>query len=266
MTTPKPSGPHASASDRLTELLHSPLGLLALLRLPRVGPIKALRTALLTAGQEAFLEDHAERWSQALDEAGAELEDCRQADVTALAIFDERYPPRLRTLHDPPPVLFVRGRIEALHQPRSVAVVGTREPTSFGVSAAEKITATLADADWSIVSGLAKGIDTVAHATALRHRAATVAVMAGGLDRIYPAENQGLAGAIVESGGALISEQRWGSPVHRSNFVQRNRLQTGLVTAVVVAQTDLAGGTMSTVRYAASQGRPVFCPIPQHKP
>jgi len=249
-------------SDSARPPAHSAQELLALLNLPGIGPAKALRAALITANFDALLQSAANDWDRALEAASDELETCRRNDVTVLSLFDERYPARLRALHDPPPVLFCHGSLDALDATRSVAVVGTREPTSFGSSATDAITEALASAGWSVISGLAKGVDTAAHAAALKYRTPTVAVMAGGLDRVYPAENRDLAKAIVEHGGALVSEQRWGIAPQRSSFVQRNRIQTGLAAAVVVAQTGRVSGTMHTARHAAAQGRPVFCPVP----
>lgn len=252
--------------EHLTDSASSPARsaheLLALLTLPGVGPSKALRAALVTTNYDALLEAAGRDWQRALDTASEEIETCERNHVTVLSLFDERYPARLRALHDPPPVLFCHGSIDALDATRSVAVVGTREPTSFGSTATDAITEVLAKAGWSVISGLAKGIDTAAHTAALKYHTPTVAVMAGGLDRIYPAENRDLAKAIVDQGGALVSEQRWGVAPQRSSFVLRNRIQTGLAAAVVVAQTGRVSGTMHTARHAAAQGRPVFCPVP----
>ena len=183
-------------------------------------------------------------------------------DVHELTLSDERYPDRLRELSDPPKSLYVRGDVELLARERLVAVVGTREPTVFGISAAEELTGALADGGWGIVSGLARGIDTIAHRTALEHGAPTIAVMGGGLDRVYPAENKGLAAQIVEEGGALISERPFGEQARPQYLVARDRLQSGLSVAVIVAQSGLRSGTMHTVRFAAAQGRPLFCPVP----
>jgi DNA processing protein len=187
------------------------------------------------------------------------------ADVHELTLSDERYPDRLRNLSDPPPLLYVRGDIDLLAREQLVAVVGTREPTVFGTSAAENMTGALADGGWGIVSGLAKGIDTIAHRTALEHGAPTIAVMGGGLDSVYPAENKDLAALIVEEGGALISEQPFGEQPRPQHLIARDRLQSGLSVAVVVAQSGLRSGTMHTVRFAAAQGRPLFCPVPHNE-
>ena len=116
---------------------------------------------------------------------------------------------------------------------------------------------------WSIVSGLARGIDTISHRTAIDHEAPTIAVLGGGLDRIYPAQNKGLAARILEAGGTLISEQPPGERTRPQHLVARDRLQSGLSVAVVVAQSGLHSGTMHTARFAASQGRAIFCAIPR---
>lgn len=248
-----------SGNERLAR---SAAGLLALLGLPRVGPKTALRAALTSNEFDALMERHAVAWPAALAQAHDMLEECDRHDIRVLSLFEERYPQRLRAIHDPPPLLFVRGATDLLCNERMAAVVGTRDPTGFGCAVAEQVTAALAREGWGIVSGLAKGIDTVAHNVALAHDAPTVAVMAGGLDCVYPRENTKLANAIADRGGALISEVPPGIPPRAPSFVARNRLQTGLSVAVVVAQTGVEGGTMHTVRHAAAQGRPVFCAEP----
>jgi DNA processing protein len=247
--------------EAITPQLRSTVGLLALLGLPRVGPQTALRAAI-AASTGAVSTGLLEAWRAKLAAAGEELERYSASGVQLVSFFDERYPPRLRVIHQPPPLLFVRGSLDALSEPRSVAVIGTREPTSFGVSAAEEITRALADAGWVVVSGLAKGIDTLAHGAALKHHTCTVAVMGGGLDRIYPAKNEELAAAIVDQGGTLVSEQPFGTQPRAGNLIARNRLQSGLSAALVVAQTGVRGGSMHTVRHAANQGRAIFAAQP----
>jgi DNA processing protein len=240
----------------------SAAGFLALQSLPRVGPATALRATLHVAAMRRLVERHGPRLDEAFERAQARVEECADADVELLSFFDERYPNRLRELSDPPPLLYVRGDANLLARRRLVAVIGTREPTAPGIAAAEALTAVLAEDGWSIVSGLAKGIDTVAHCAAVEHGAPTIAVLGGGLDRIYPAENKGLAARILDSGGALISEQPCGEPPRPRHLVARDRLQSGLSVAVVVAQTGLSSGTMHTARFAASQGRALFCAVP----
>jgi DNA processing protein len=247
--------------DAVMRQLRSALGLLALQRLARIGPQRALRTAM-TVNYDSLAEDLLERWHGELESAREDLERYARADIQVIDFFDERYPARLRAIHSPPPLLFVHGNLEALEQLRSVAVIGTRAPTKFGISAVEQITRALAEASWLVVSGLAKGIDTLAHGAALKHHTQTVAVMGGGLDSVYPAANRELAAAIIDKGGALVSEQPFGARPNAGNLIARNRLQSGLAAAVIVAQTGVRGGSMHTVRHAASQGRPIFAPVP----
>ncbi len=240
--------------------LRSPAGFLALQTLPNVGPATALQVTLHAGRLESLLERHAARLDQALERAQASLREYETAEIELVSFFDEHYPRRLRDLRDPPPLLYVRGNKSLLAEEKLVAVVGTREPTDCGRVAAESMTTALAGGGWGIVSGLAKGIDTIAHQVALEQGAPTIAVMGGGLDRVYPAQNQALAARIVGSGGALISEQPLGEPARPHNLIARDRLQSALSVAVLVAQTGLRGGTMHTARFAAMQGRPLFCP------
>lgn len=243
-------------------LAQTALGLLALQALPGIGPRRALRAAILPGGFDAVVERHAGSWPEALEGARCELDRAAAHGIAALSVFERGYPARLRDIDDPPPVLFVGGSIEVLGGDRLVAVVGTREPTVSGRSTARALTVALAGADWAIVSGLARGVDTVAHVTALERGATTVAVLPGGLGQIYPPENRELAAAIVARGGALVTEQRWATRPHRAAFAARDRIQTALSVAVLVAQAGIVDGTMHTVRHAAAQGRPVFCPVP----
>jgi DNA processing protein len=252
-----------SDSDKIADsnLMRSARGLLALRALPGVGAKTALR-ALFTQNFDAVIRPHQEKWSGALKSADEQLARCEDAGVVALSFFDDAYPERLRKIHEPPAVLFVRGSLSVLNERRSVAVVGTREPTSFGITATEALVKTLAVEHWAVVSGLARGIDTLAHGAALKDGTPTVAVMAGGLDSIYPKENRELAEAIVDQGGALVAEQPVGARPFASSFVDRNRIQTALSAAVMVMQTGIKGGTMHTARHAATQGRPIYCPVP----
>jgi DNA processing protein len=243
----------------------SPAGFLALQSLPRVGPATALRATLHATQMERLLERHGPQLDEAFEQAQTRLEAYTIADVELLTFFDKRYPNRLRELSDPPPLIYVRGNLDLLTRDQLVAVVGTREPTVFGISAAERLTGVLADSGWGIVSGLAKGIDTIAHRTAVERGAPTIAVMGGGLDRIYPAENKGLATRIVDAGGTLISEQPFSEQPRPHHLIARDRLQSGLSVAVVVAQSGVSSGTLHTARFAAAQGRPLFCPVPHNE-
>jgi DNA processing protein len=249
-------------SPATPDAYRTPAGLLALQALPKVGPVTALAAALHATSMTRLLDRHSSQLEAAFDHAHESLERYRDAGVSVLTFFDAHYPDRLRDLADPPPVLYVRGDPGLLSRERLVAVVGTREPTRFGTTAAAELTRALAEEGWGIVSGLAKGIDTISHQTALDSGAPTVAVMGGGLDRIYPAENKDLAACILDAGGTLISEQPFGAQPRPQNLIARDRLQSGLSVAVLVAQCGVRSGTMHTARFAAGQGRPLFCPVP----
>jgi DNA processing protein len=141
-----------------------------------------------------------------------------------------------------------------------VACVGTREPTNFGSEVARRLSGFLASNGWEIVSGLALGVDTLSHEAALAAQAVTIAVVANGLDTIYPKKNSDLAQRILDTGGALVSEQPFGADATGPALIQRDRIQSGLSVATFVMQTDIKGGTMHTVRYTLMQGRRVYVP------
>ncbi|HUF54512.1 MAG TPA: DNA-processing protein DprA [Dehalococcoidia bacterium] len=174
----------------------------------------------------------------------------------ALTLSDPAYPPNLREVDDAPPVLYLRGQIteaDAL----AVAVVGTRRPTPYGRQVAEEMSHQLAANGVCIVSGLARGIDGIAHRTALSACGRTLAVMASGLDVIYPPEHKRLVSDIVER-GALISEQPLGTEPRGDFFPRRNRILSGLSLGVLVIEGDLKSGGLITANCALDQGREVF--------
>lgn len=174
--------------------------------------------------------------------------------------YSQFYPAWLRSVHDKPPVLYVKGKLDSTV--RCVACVGTREPSAFGASVAARISEMFASSGWTVVSGLAIGVDSISHEAALRAKGHTIAVLANGLDSVYPKKNERLAEEIVESGGALVSEQPFGAPAIPRNLVQRDRLQSGMSVATVVMQTDVVGGTMHTVRSTLMQNRMLVVPVP----
>ena len=144
-------------------------------------------------------------------------------------------------------------------------MIGTRRPTPLGLEVARRITTFLVSMGYAIVSGLARGIDTAAHQATVDARGVGIAVLAEGLDRIYPKENRQLTETLVERGGALVSEYPLGTRAQRGYFVERDRLQSALSVAVMPIQTNIDGGTMHTVRFAEAQGRLVVCPAPLRK-
>ncbi|HVF64500.1 MAG TPA: DNA-processing protein DprA [Casimicrobiaceae bacterium] len=177
-------------------------------------------------------------------------------DHHLLAWDDDDYPHALLELGDAPPVLFYRGRRDALNTP-AIAIVGSRHATPQGVDNARMFARALSQAGLAIVSGLALGIDAAAHRGALDAGAPTIACVGTGPDRIYPASNDALADEIVATGG-LVSEFLPGTPPLRQNFPRRNRLISGLARGVLVVEATLQSGSLITARLAGEQGRDVF--------
>ena len=173
-----------------------------------------------------------------------------------LSLGDPRYPPLLRHVPYPPPLLFVCGDPACLRLPQ-LAIVGSRNPTPLGRETAHSFAAHLAGSGMTVTSGLAFGIDAAAHQGALSSGGQTVAVMGTGLDRVYPAKHRDLAHAIAER-GALVSEFPIGTPVVAGNFPQRNRLISGLALGVLVVEAAAQSGSLITARLANEQGREVF--------
>ncbi|MEJ7609385.1 MAG: DNA-processing protein DprA [Bryobacteraceae bacterium] len=173
-----------------------------------------------------------------------------------IAITDEKYPPRLKEIFDPPVALFARGRVELL-QTVMLGVVGTRRPSAYGIAATERLTKDLAKAQLTIVSGLARGIDTAAHKAALEVEGNTVAVFGCGVDLIYPAENRKLVATIAEK-GLLLSEFLMSAPPFPQNFPIRNRIISGMSVGVLVVEGAEYSGSAITARVAMDQQREVF--------
>jgi DNA processing protein len=176
--------------------------------------------------------------------------------INVLIQTDENYPRRLQELEQPPPVLYMLGELTSEDE-WAVAVVGTRRVTAYGRQVAEDIAGTLARNGISVISGLARGIDSISHQAALHAGGRTIAVLGSGLDRIYPPENRRLAEQIAAH-GALISDYPPGTPPEASNFPPRNRLISGLSLAVVIVEAGQTSGALITAAFAADQGREVF--------
>ena len=173
-----------------------------------------------------------------------------------IAWDDADYPRALLTISDPPPAFYYRGRRELLNRP-SIAIVGSRNATPQGMDNAEAFAATLSGAGFTIVSGLALGIDTAAHRGGLSAGGSSIAVIGTGPDRIYPSANRDLGQRLAADGG-LLSEFPLGTPPLPANFPRRNRLLSGLSRGVLVVEATLASGSLITARFAAEQGREVF--------
>ena len=198
--------------------------------------------------------------SAAADNAARFADDQRvrseRAGAKAVTLWDPSYPPLLKNIYDPPPLLFVRGTLRE-EDSRSVAVVGTRKPSPYGLRMAEHFASALAGFGIPVVSGLARGIDSVAHAAAVRSGTRTIAVIGSGIDIMYPRENRGLAER-VSCCGAVLSELPFGSKPDAANFPRRNRIVSGMSLATLVIETAPGGGAMITAAMALEQGREVF--------
>ncbi len=242
-------------------------GLVARLRLARaenVGP-RAYRALVRRFGSPGAALDALPRLAErggrlkgvALPDPTAierEIEDLRRIGARFLALDDPSYPPLLEQIYDPPPVLTILGEPELLTRP-SVAMVGARNASASGRRFAETLARGLADAGYVVVSGLARGIDAAAHTGALD--GGTVAVVAGGVDVVYPPENEALHRQIAER-GLLVSDQPLGLAPRAGHFPRRNRIVAGLTLGAVVVEAGDKSGALITARIAADNGRDVF--------
>lgn len=188
--------------------------------------------------------------------AEADLRALDQLHVQLLPITAPDYPPLLRQIADPPPLLYVRGSLQAADQ-NALGVVGTRNTTEYGKRMTTHIVEPLAARGVIIISGLAHGIDTLAHQSALRVGGRTIAILPCGVDRLYPSDNGALAAQIVAQ-GCLISEFPLGTKADRHNFPQRNRLISGMAHGVLIVEAGEKSGALITVDCALEQGREVF--------
>ncbi len=246
------------------------LGLLTLLGLPAVGP-RTVERMLATGTLEEAVElarrlggvSRAAASSlrdrnlvaAAYRRAHETLETAERLSVRVVTVQSGDYPTLLRTLADRPLVLFVRGTLPDIP---CVAIVGTRKPSTWGEDRAREVSGYLAIQGYCVVSGLALGIDTVAHHASIDAGGITVAVLGSGLDRISPRANRQLADQIVETGGALVGELPFGVSASRGSLVQRDRIISGMSMAAILMESGVTGGSMQTVRFALLQGRRVY--------
>jgi len=215
------------------------------------GDRRALEAALgARPGAVAAVRDWLAHFDPAKEEARME-----KSGVTFLTRGDEGYPALLSEIHDPPVGLYRKGNY--LFENPCVAIVGSRRATPYGQAVAKRLGAELAQRGFCVVSGLARGIDTAAHEGALSVGGRTAAVVGTGIDIIYPPENLGLYRRIAEA-GAVLSEFPFGRAADRDSFPMRSRVVSGICEAVVVVESDMWGGAMTTAKFAGEQGRLVF--------
>lgn len=247
--------------------------LLVLSKLEGVGPSSLLKVAQAEGFVKWDYNDIASRFpniGRALTPENIDqAEKLAQRDLAAsqadgsviISVLDPQYPPLLRQIPDRPALLYVKGNLEPAHH-RAVAVVGTRKPTKHGELIAHRIATYLSQRGWSVVSGLALGVDGIAHRAALEAGGHTVAVLAHGLDTITPKSHTGLAKDILEAGGALVSEYAYGVLPSAPRYVNRDRIQAGLARGVVLIQTGLKGGSLYASKAALRYGRVLAVPFP----
>ena len=209
--------------------------------------------------KQAGLDDRAVKAASSLRpivSLDAELEKLERYGVKVFSYHDKDYPSRLREIYDYPPVLYLRGSLLAQDE-WCLAVVGTRRPTAYGRQVTEEIVTDLSQNEITIVSGLARGIDSVAHRSALESGGRTIAVFACGLDIVYPVENTGLAQQIMRR-GAILSEYPLGTKPRAENFPRRNRILSGLSLGALVVEAGQTSGALITAQMALEQNREVF--------
>jgi len=240
---------------------------------PSIGAAKAIRLAKELGEPETFIElsdsplDEISYVSAAAssflsnkaDPAGWQkiAKIIELSELRFCSIIDDEYPEILRRIKDAPPFLFYLGNLEAEDFRRNLAIVGTRKPSNYGKIQCEKITGELAKRNFTIISGLAYGIDAIAHNSALKNGGRTLAVIGSSIENIYPSSHRELAERIIDN-GAMISEQIPGSKLNPWNFAQRNRIISGLSQGSWIVEGGLKSGSLITAKYAKQQQRVVF--------
>lgn len=249
----------ASSTDSTDELT----ACLRLARTPKVGPVMfkklielfktpACALEALSAGECRDIKAVCSKY-----DAEKELDLCKRIGASLISMFDQRYPKLLAHIFDPPPIITVLGNTELLSHPYPVAIVGSRGASTNGQRIAYELAYSLSKAGFVTVSGLAKGVDSAVHNVAYK-KIPTIAVIANGINVIYPRENAKLYKTIVSEGGLLVSELPFSSLPKSHLFPQRNRLISGLSMGVVVVEASRKSGSLITANLAISHGREVF--------
>ncbi|TLD71144.1 DNA-protecting protein DprA [Phragmitibacter flavus] len=245
---------------------------LALNLLPKIGPIRVQRLLEVFGTPEDILRAKASdiqqidgfgndlastiaHWKKHID-LDRELRRIQEENLTLVTPEDSVYPDLLSEIHDPPLLLYVRGQITERDR-HAVSIVGVRNATAYGLATAKKLAFQLAQAGYTIISGLARGIDTAAHEGALAAKGRTIAVIGSGHAKLYPPENAALAERIAES-GAVVSEYPVDYPPDKTTFPQRNRIVSGWSSGTIVVEAALRSGSLITANQAMDQGRTVF--------
>ena len=191
------------------------------------------------------------------EEAYSAIQKLRYYKIKPISIFDDDYPKTLKLINDPPPVLYVKGTLKDMN---NAAVIGSRLISKYAERNTKNVIHWLDQENYSIVSGLAEGIDTIAHTLAVENSIYTIAVLPNSLDHIYPKSNYGLASDILNLGGCLISESLFNINRGKKSFVQRNRIQAALSDIVVPIEMGTNSGTMHTLNFAKKYGKKILLP------
>ena len=242
----------------------------ALNMLPHIGPVRVRKLLEVFGSPQAILEaklrdlrhvpgigpevaDSIASW-QATSDLASELERARALGARIISQADAAYPSLLKEIHDPPIVLYVWGK---LRDPHAIGIVGTRKPSHYAAECTKKLAYQLAYAGITVVSGLARGVDTAAHQAALAAKGRTVAVLGSGLEALYPPENRELAERISGS-GAVVTEFPMTTVADRQTFPMRNRIISGLSAGLLVVEAGVASGALISATQAADQGRSIY--------
>jgi DNA processing protein len=220
--------------------------------------------AILEADREALMEARGVGEKLALKiitqrdsiDVEGELEKAEEFGARIVTQLDDEYPAALKSIHDPPLALYIKGSFKP-EDAKSIGIVGSRSTSHYGLSAADRLAYQLGQTGFAVVSGLARGTDTAAHMGALKSKGRTIAVLGGALDCLYPPENAGLAEQIATQ-GAVVSEYPMGRQADRMTFPYRNRIISGLSMGVLLIESAVKGGSMHTAEAAMEQGRTVF--------
>ncbi|KGQ29354.1 DNA-processing protein DprA [Gallibacterium anatis] len=248
--------------------------LLALSQLKGIGPATLKNIAVNTNNANLtidFLFNHDKKikkalensnaWDESLEFVEEQIDYAKEYNVKIISILDECYPALLQKSKHDPSLLFIKGALHTYPE-NTVGIIGTREPTPHGKIITERVAQFFIENNWSIVSGLAIGCDSIAHQAAVNNKSHTVAVLAHGLETIAPKQNKKLAEDILENGGMLVSQFPFKSDIRPINFVVRDKVQAGLSQGIIMIQSDINGGSLHASRAILSDNRWLSVPNP----
>lgn len=208
-----------------------------------------------------YIQSHSEIKKKLVDVQSAKklLVDCLKNSIHVVCYSDEEYPNALKDIHNPPYVLFYRGNLNILNQDRLLTVVGTRNPSDYTMRVTQNICDNLVKENFILISGLAVGVDSIAHRCSVNNNKPTISVLACGIDYEYPKENISLKKEILNNGGLILTEQLPDTQPYRSNFPKRNRILAGLGNGTFITEASLGSGALITANYSYKLGKAIFC-------